>query len=60
VVRVDGAPEQSSIQILKATSEEFASAVYQSLLQMRFYPMQIGGCNVAALIQMPFTFELRF
>lgn len=59
VVKADGSVDVSSIQIPKATRMEFASAVVTALPPMRFYAMQISGCNVAQLVPMPFVFSLR-
>lgn len=60
VARPDGTVDPTSIQMLKATNLEFASAVLQALVPMHFYPMQIAGCAVTALIQMPFMFSLNY
>ena len=60
VVRPDGEVDPSSMQFLKATRLEFASAVAQVLPSIHFYPMQIVGCKVATLVQMPFVFGLNY
>jgi hypothetical protein len=60
VVRPSGDVDPSSIQFLKATRLEFASAVVQVLPSMHFFPMQIAGCKVATLVQMPFVFGLGY
>lgn len=59
VVRGDGSVDVASIQLPRATTLEFASAVATALPPMRFYPMQISGCTVATLVQMPFIFSLN-
>ena len=60
VVRPSGLVDATSIQFLKATHVEFASAVAEVLPSYHFQPMQIAGCNVSTLAQMPFLFGLKY
>ena len=60
VVQRDGMADPTSIQLVKATRLEFGSAVVQALSAFRFYPMQVAGCTVASLVQMPFVFSLNY
>lgn len=59
VVQQNGEVARRSIQFLKATALDFASAVADVLPSIQFYPMEIAGCKVAALVQMPFLFGLN-
>jgi len=59
LVRSDGAADPESIQAWKATSIDFLRAVLAVVPEMRFYPMRMAGCDVAALVQMPFVFSLN-
>jgi protein TonB len=59
LVRSDSAVDPESILAWKATSIDFLESVLAVLPGMRFYPMQIVGCNVASLVRMPFVFSLN-
>lgn len=59
LVRADGSVDSRSVQIRKTTALEFASAVLNILPQWRFLPLQVAGCKVASLVQMPSAFRLR-
>jgi len=59
VVRPSGEVDPTSIQFLKATGLDFASAIAEVVPSFNFYPMQIASCNVPALVQMPFLFGLN-
>ena len=57
IVRADGMVQPGSMKILRASSVEFAQSVTEYLKSARFEPMQIAGCSVASLVQMPFMFS---
>lgn len=59
VVLPNGAVDATSIQFLRANRLEFAGAVARVLPSLHFYPMQIAGCKVATLVQMPFMFGIN-
>ena len=59
LVRADGAVDPGSTRFLKATSIEFADAIASVLPQMRFFPLEVAGCKVASLTQMPFDFGMN-
>jgi outer membrane biosynthesis protein TonB len=59
VVRADSSVDPGSIQILRSPSMEFVRAVAEWLPRARFYPMEISGCLVASLVQMPLYFDMQ-
>jgi TonB family protein len=59
LVRADGSVDSRSVQIRKTTALEFASAVLNVVPQWRFFPLEVAGCRVASLVQMPSAFRLR-
>ena len=59
LVHSDGIVDPESMIATSATSLEFVNAVSKVVPRMRFYPMKIVGCPVAALVQMPFVFGLN-
>jgi hypothetical protein len=59
LVRPDSTVDPRSIHFGEVTSLEFANAVLEVLPRMRFSPLQIAGCSVASLRQMPFIFSLN-
>jgi TonB family protein len=60
VVGTDGLGELDSVQILQATSMEFVSAVLTALPRLRFHPLEIRGCALRSVAQMPFEFRLVY
>ena len=58
LVRADGSVDPRSVQIHKATALEFASAVLDVMPQWHFFPLEVAGCKVASLVQMPSLFRL--
>ena len=58
VVREDGAPDLSTLKILKSSHDLFTNAVRISLATMRMRPARVGGRAVKQLVQMPFEFRL--
>jgi TonB family protein len=59
LVRADGSVDLRSVQIRKATALEFASAAVEVMPRWRFSPLEVAGCKVASLTQMPFVFGLN-
>lgn len=59
VINADGTPDLSSIQVVRATYTDFASAVLENLPSMRFVPLTVEGCPVRVRVGMPFEFKLR-
>jgi len=57
-VRVDGSVDPRSVQIHKTTALEFARAVVDVIPRWRFAPLEVAGCKVASLVQMPSVFRL--
>lgn len=60
VVGADGRGELDSIEILEATSKEFAAAVLAAFPTLSFYPLELRGCPLRSAAQMPFEFRLRY
>jgi TonB family protein len=58
VVGPDGVPEASTVQVGRLTALQFASAALEVLPKLRFDPLKVEGCPVAALAIMPFQFHL--
>lgn len=58
VVDADGRPDLTTVQVMSATAPQFLKAVLDALPDMRFEPLQVEGCPVPALVQMPFEFTL--
>jgi TonB family protein len=58
VVDADGRGIPESVQIKEATATEFVEAVLAAFPNLRFYPLDVRGCHLASLAQMPFEFHL--
>ena len=58
VVDTTGRAEMSSFKVLKSSHDLFTNAVKSALVNMRFYPAEVGGRKVKQLVQMPFQFSL--
>jgi len=59
LVRPDGTVDPASMQVQSATVLDFANAVVSVVPSMHFFPLEVAGCKVASLIQMPFVFGLN-
>lgn len=59
VVGPDGRIDLGSVVIVKASARQFVRSVVDFLPTLRFSPLEIGGCPVRALVDMPFAFDLR-
>ena len=59
VVGADGRIDLGSVLILQASTRQFVRSVVDFLPTMRFSPLEIAGCPVRTLVQMPFAFDLR-
>ena len=58
VVNDDGRGDASSIQVEEATKLDFASAVLAAFPAFRFAPLELHGCPLASIVEMPFEFQL--
>lgn len=58
IVEPDSTPRTSSIQILRTTVLQFATATLEVLPRLRFYPLEVEGCAVPVMVHMPFQFRL--
>ena len=58
VVDRSGLPALDAIEIVRATSEEFARAALAAMSKQRFRPATVKGCPVSQEIDYPFTFLL--
>lgn len=58
VVDTTGRAEMNTFKTLKSSHELFTQAVKNALVNMRFYPAEIGGRKVKQMVQQPFTFSL--
>jgi protein TonB len=58
VVDADGRAEMNTFKVLKSSHDLFTNAVKAALVNMRFYPAEVGGRKVKQLVQMPFQFSL--
>jgi protein TonB len=58
VVDTTGRADLSQFKVLKSSHDLFSTAVKNALVQMRFYPAEIGGRKVKQLVQQPFNFTL--
>jgi protein TonB len=58
VVDTTGHAEMGTFKVLKSSHELFTQAVKNALVNMRFYPAEIGGRKVKQMVQQPFTFSL--
>src|SRR6476469_7798861 len=58
VVDTTGRAEMGTFKVLKSSHELFTQAVKNALVNMRFYPAEIGGRKVKQMVQQPFTFSL--
>ena len=59
VVDTTGRAEMSTFKVLKSSHDLFTNAVKADLVNMRFYPAEVGGHKVKQLVQMPFVFNLN-
>lgn len=59
VVDTSGTADSSSLQVVKATHQEFVDAVRQALPRMRFRPAILGGQKVRQLVQQNFAFKIQ-
>jgi protein TonB len=59
VVDTTGAADSSSLQVVKATHQEFVDAVRQALPRMRFRPAVLAGQKVRQLVQQNFAFKIQ-
>jgi hypothetical protein len=55
VVDRTGQPMMETLEIIRGTSIDFVRAALTALGKQRFVPAQIHGCNVAQLVEFPFT-----
>jgi TonB family protein len=58
VVDRSGWPALNAIEIVRATSQEFARAALAAMPRQRFRPATVKGCPVSQVIDYPFTFLL--
>ncbi len=58
VVDTTGRADLREFKVLKSSHDLFTNAVKTALVQMRFYPAEIGGRKVKQLVQQPFNFTL--
>jgi hypothetical protein len=58
VVDTTGLAIPGTFRALKATDEEFVSAVRASLPTLRFFPAEVKGQKVRQVVQQEFTFQL--
>jgi TonB family protein len=58
VISADGAAEMNTVQVDRASAIAFAQSALDALPAMRFEPLTIDGCPVAAVAKMPFGFSL--
>ena len=58
VVDTTGRAEMGTFKVLKSSHDLFTNAVKSALVNMRFYPAEVGGRKVKQLVQMPFQFSL--
>src|ERR1041385_1236536 len=58
VVDTTGRAEMSQFKVLKSSHDLFTNAVKNALVNMKFYPAEVGGKKVRQLVQMPFVFSL--
>jgi TonB family protein len=59
IIDADGTPDLSSIQVVRATYTDFASAVLENFPNMHFIPLTVEGCPVRVRVGMPFEFKLH-
>ena len=59
VVDTSGTADSSSLQVVKATHQEFVDAVREALPRMRFRPAILGGQKVRQLVQQNFAFKIQ-
>ena len=59
VVNADGQGDGASIQVEEATALDFATTVLAAFPSVRFSPMELQGCPLASIVEMPFEFQLR-
>jgi hypothetical protein len=55
VVDRSGEPIVETLEIVRGTSIDFVRAAITALAKQRFSPAKIKGCNVAQLVELPFT-----
>lgn len=59
VVDTSGAPDISTVKVLRANYQDFVLEVVKVLPQYRFEPATVDGCRVKMWVQLPFEFNLR-
>ena len=59
VVDTSGTADSSSLQVVKATHQEFVDAVREALPRMRFRPAVLAGQKVRQLVQQNFAFKIQ-
>ncbi|MFN2397262.1 MAG: energy transducer TonB [Gemmatimonadaceae bacterium] len=59
VIDTSGAPDFSTVKVLRANYQDFVQEVVKVLPQHRFEPGTIDGCRVKMWVQLPFDFDLR-
>lgn len=55
VIDRTGQPMMETLEIVRGTSIDFVRGALTALAKQRFVPAQIRGCNVAQLVEFPFT-----
>jgi TonB family protein len=58
VVTEGGSIEVSTLKIMRATNDLFATAVRAAVPRMRFRPAEVGGKHVRQLVQQAFQFKI--
>jgi protein TonB len=58
VVDPNGRGDIRSVQVVESTTMEFVSSVLAAFPDLRFSPLELRGCRLASVVQMPFDFQL--
>jgi TonB family protein len=59
VIGTDGRVTPGTVVIVRSTYRDFARAILEAVPDMRFRAATIGGCPIASLNWLPFTFKMH-
>ena len=58
VVNADGEPELATLEVMHASTRNFALAAFDAMKEMRWTPAHLGDCRVPQLVNVPIRFTL--
>ena len=58
VVNADGEPELATLEVMHASTRNFALAAFDALRQMHWTPAHLAGCSVPQVVSVPVRFTV--